>query len=131
MKMKMVSQVICISHLFSVGFSIYLGSYSIQQPIEMHTSIFQLSIIDSFILSLLLFLFLLMGSIFGSAASYFSFQFFPVFSLILGLMGLSVFLFFDVPTSNFQILASLNSLLQIFLSIWLLYRHLSVVEAEE
>jgi hypothetical protein len=27
-------------------------------------------------------------------------------------MGLSVFLFFDVPTSEFKILASLNSLLQ-------------------
>ncbi|MCZ1672588.1 hypothetical protein GHB16_13600 [Enterococcus faecium] len=45
-KMKTVNRVFCASHVLSLLLSIYLGVYSIQQPIEVENIVFQMSLTD-------------------------------------------------------------------------------------
>lgn len=71
--MKTVNRVFCASHVLSLLLSIYLGVYSIQQPIEVENIVFQMSLTDGLILSVFFFLILFIGNIFGSVASFFEF----------------------------------------------------------
>ena len=63
--MKTVNRVFCASHVLSLLLSIYLGVYSIQQPIEVENIVFQMSLTDGLILSVFFFLILFIGNILG------------------------------------------------------------------
>lgn len=86
--MKTVNRVFCASHVLSLLLSIYLGVYSIQQPIEVENIVFQMSLTDGLILSVFFFLILFIGNIFGSVASFLNFSIYPLLSLALGVVGL-------------------------------------------
>lgn len=71
--MKKINQLICVSHLLSMIFSVYLAVYAVQETFEVENLFFPLSIIDYFLISVIFFLVLFIGSMFGGVASFIRF----------------------------------------------------------
>ncbi|HFM5487855.1 TPA: hypothetical protein ACG8BB_002800 [Enterococcus faecium] len=120
--MKTVNRVFCASHVLSLLLSIYLGVYSIQQPIEVENIVFQMSLTDGLILSVFFFLILFIGNIFGSVASFLNFSIYPLLSLALGVVGLCSLCLFPEPFSPTFILFGTLNLFQTTVGAWLLWR---------
>ncbi|HHB0719007.1 TPA: hypothetical protein ACOAUU_001266 [Enterococcus faecium] len=120
--MKTVNRVFCASHVLSLLLSIYLGVYSIQQPIEVENIVFQMSLTDGLILSVFFFLILFIGNIFGSVASFLNFSIYPLLSLALGVVGLCSLCLFPEPFSAAFILFGTLNLFQTTVGAWLLWR---------
>ena len=120
--MKTVNRVFCASHVLSLLLSIYLGVYSIQQPIEVENIVFQMSLTDGLILSVFFFLILFIGNIFGSVASFLNFSIYPLLSLALGVVGLCSLGLFPEPFSPAFILFGTLNLFQTTVGAWLLWR---------
>ncbi|WP_165005909.1 MULTISPECIES: hypothetical protein [unclassified Enterococcus] len=126
--MKLVNRVICLSHVFSIILSIYLGVYSIQQPIDVENIVFQMSLTDGLILSVFFFLILFIGSIFGSVASFLNFSIYPLLTLVLGVLGLCSLLLFSASFSQVLLLFGILSLFQVVVSAWLLFRSANLMK---
>lgn len=126
--MKLVNRVICLSHVFSIILSIYLGVYSIQQPIDVENIVFQMSLTDGLILSVFFFLILFIGSIFGSVASFLNFSIYPLLTLVLGVLGLCSLLLFPASFSQVLLLFGILSLFQVVVSAWLLFRSANLMK---
>lgn len=120
--MKTVNRVFCASHVLSLLLSIYLGVYSIQQPIEVENIVFQMSLTDGLILSVFFFLIPFIGNIFGSVASFLNFSIYPLLSLALGVVGLCSLCLFPEPFSPAFILFGTLNLFQTTVGAWLLWR---------
>ena len=65
-EMKTINRIISITHIASIVACVYLGVYSIQQPIETNDLLFQISLTDGLILSIFLFATIFIGNIFGA-----------------------------------------------------------------
>ena len=114
--MKTVNRVFCASHVLSLLLSIYLGVYSIQQPIEVENIVFQMSLTDGLILSVFFFLILFIGN------SFLNFSIYPLLSLALGVVGLCSLCLFPEPFSPAFILFGTLNLFQTTVGAWLLWR---------
>ncbi|MBO0482059.1 hypothetical protein [Candidatus Enterococcus courvalinii] len=127
--MKKINQIICVSHLLSMVFSVYLAVYAVQETFEVEDLFFSLSIIDYFLLSVIFFLVLFIGSMFGGVASFLRFSIYPVFTLLLGIIGLSsLFLFPQWYLQSTLLFFSSISIFQILSSSWLFFQNINLIK---
>ncbi|MCB8516844.1 hypothetical protein KMA68_13410, partial [Enterococcus durans] len=83
------------------------------------------------ILSIFLFATIFIGNIFGSIASFLNFSIYPLLSLGLGVTGICALLLFSKSFNLFLILFGIISLFQIVVSIWLLFRYVTLMKIGE
>lgn len=130
-EMKTINRIISITHIASIVACVYLGVYSIQKPIETNDLLFQISLTDGLILSIFLFATIFIGNIFGSIASFLNFSIYPLLSLGLGVTGTCALLLFSKSFNLFLIIFGIISLFQIVVSIWLLFRYVTLMKIGE
>ncbi|THE16082.1 hypothetical protein E1H99_00570 [Enterococcus hirae] len=126
--MKTINRVVCTSHVLSICFSMYLGNYSIQQPIEANNWFFPISLTDGVILSIFLFLMIFIGNIFGSVASYFNFSAYPLLSMGLGIAGICGLMFFAKSMTFFSVVFGILSLFQLIIGLSLVVRSANLMK---
>lgn len=127
--MKKINQIICVSHLLSMVFSVYLAVYAVQETFEVEDLFFSLSIIDYFLLSVIFFLVLFIGSMFGGVASFLRFSIYPVLTLLLGIIGISsLFLFPQWYLQSTLLFFSSISIFQILSSSWLFFQNINLIK---
>ncbi len=130
-EMKIINRIISITHLLSIVACVYLGIYVIKQPIETNNLLFPISLTDGLILSIFLFATIFIGNIFGSIASFLNFSIYPLLSLGLGVTGIFALLLFSKSFNLFLILFGIISLVQIVVSVWLLFRYTILMKIGE
>lgn len=127
--MKKINQIICVSHLLSMVFSVYLAVYAVQETFEVEDLFLSLSIIDYFLLSVIFFLVLFIGSMFGGVASFLRFSIYPVLTLLLGIIGISsLFLFPQWYLQSTLLFFSSISIFQILSSSWLFFQNINLIK---
>lgn len=127
--MRKINQIICVSHLLSMVFSVYLATYAVQETFEVENLLLPVSIIDYFLLSVIFFLMLFIGSIFGGVASFLLFSIYPVLTMILGIIGLcALFLFPQWYLQPALLFFSSISFFQIFSSSWLFFQNINLIK---
>ncbi|ASZ07220.1 MULTISPECIES: hypothetical protein [Enterococcus] len=127
--MKKINQLICVSHLLSMIFSVYLAVYAVQETFEVENLFFPLSIIDYFLISVIFFLVLFIGSMFGGVASFLRFSIYPLLTLILGIIGIvALFLFPQWYLRPALLLFGSVSFFQFLSSSWLFFQHINLIK---